>query len=385
MSRVPPFAVLVFARPELPLVAEVPAFLRGASAAAEAGAGRIVAALPAEDVLARWRGVCRRLPGFAGVAADRGADPLAGISPDEPVLVLSPDGYPEARDLARFLAEAGSRDAVWVWRGRRVAAFFEDGRALRAASEPLRPEPDAARIEAPDGAWHAAATPAEARGSEEVLFGSLRKQTDGYLARLDRTISIALSRRLLSTRVTPNQITTAGLIVGLAGAALLASASHAWSLFGALILWTGCILDGSDGEVARLKLLCSRAGGRYDVLADNLVHAAIFVAIPIHVHRVRPDLRLAAPAALLLSGVALSALSVWYFVARPEAPRVAPGAARFVERLASRDFIYIVLALAVLRRLEWFLFAAAAGAHIFWIALAAAARRGAARGGETSG
>jgi CDP-alcohol phosphatidyltransferase len=81
--------------------------------------------------------------------------------------------------------------------------------------------------------------------------------------------SIALSRRLARTRITPNQITAASLAVGLAGAALVASADYATCLLGTLIVWLSSILDGCDGEIARLKLLSSEAGRWFDLLVEK--------------------------------------------------------------------------------------------------------------------
>jgi hypothetical protein len=42
-----------------------------------------------------------------------------------------------------------------------------------------------------------------------------------------------------------------------------------------------------------------------------------------------------------------------------------------VERLASRDYTYLLLVLAVIGHLEWFLYAAAGGAWVFTTALIA--------------
>src|SRR2546422_7233593 len=51
-----------------------------------------------------------------------------------------------------------------------------------------------------------------------ILLRSLHKPGDGYLARFDRVLSIALSRWLIRTPITPNVITAASLVVGLVGA-----------------------------------------------------------------------------------------------------------------------------------------------------------------------
>ncbi|MBI5200617.1 MAG: hypothetical protein HY925_03440, partial [Elusimicrobia bacterium] len=45
------------------------------------------------------------------------------------------------------------------------------------------------------------------------------------------------------------------------------------------------------------------------------------------------------------------------------------GASKVYERIASRDFIYLVALLTLIQRLEWFLWSAAIGAHLFWLSL----------------
>jgi hypothetical protein len=60
--------------------------------------------------------------------------------------------------------------------------------------------------------------------------------------------------------------------------------------------------------------------------------------------------------------------TVWWLILRR--PQKHPGPIQiFLERVASRDYIYLIFVLAVLRKLQWFLWAAAFGAHLFNLAL----------------
>ena len=173
---------------------------------------------------------------------------------------------------------------------------------------------------------------------------------------------------MVRTPVTPNVITAVSLLVGLGGAALLASASSWNALLGAALLWASCILDGCDGEVARLKLLASRFGARFDIATDNVLHLATFVAITVHLHRRHPDMSFAGPALIFLAGVMLSMASVSWLINRyPPERRL--GFKRVYERIASRDYIYLVMVLTAFERLEWFVWSSAIGANLFWISL----------------
>jgi phosphatidylglycerophosphate synthase len=204
--------------------------------------------------------------------------------------------------------------------------------------------------------------------TEPIPNSDLIKDTDGFIARFDRHFSIALSRLLVPTPITPNHITTFSLFLAIAGCWGVASGIYRQQVLGALALWFCCILDGCDGELARLKNLCSPWGAAYDLTVDHITHFITFVAIAVGLHRGRPDLFIWPAAILLLTGFLASAFSVWYLVLRvPQAQR--GRMAILIERLASRDYVYLILACIVLDRLYWFVWAAGIGSHFFYLAL----------------
>src|SRR3970282_1806917 len=92
----------------------------------------------------------------------------------------------------------------------------------------------------------------------------------------ERPLSIPISRLLAPTAVTPNQITLLSAAVGLAAAPFFLSSAPLWQTAGALVFLVHAILDGCDGELARLRYQESRRGGIFDFWGDNIVHAAIF-------------------------------------------------------------------------------------------------------------
>src|SRR5438105_3958994 len=106
------------------------------------------------------------------------------------------------------------------------------------------------------------------------------KETDGFFARhVDRKISGAISRQLLRTPVTPNQITLAVTAIGIGAGFLMAQPGYWPKLAGALLFLITSILDGCDGEVARAKHLTSRWGGWLDLWGDNVVHIVVFYGL----------------------------------------------------------------------------------------------------------
>lgn len=82
---------------------------------------------------------------------------------------------------------------------------------------------------------------------------------------------------LVRARLTPNQVTAAGLVLvtASAGAYLL----HETQLVFGLGLIFCFAFDALDGAVARQRNLRSRVGGYFDAMADRYQELAVFVAI----------------------------------------------------------------------------------------------------------
>src|SRR5262249_49176904 len=114
--------------------------------------------------------------------------------------------------------------------------------------------------------------------AETFLLRSLIKPNEGFMSRhVERCIALAPPRRLCRTAITPNTITLVSLGIGLACAPFFLSASPRYQVAGALLFLSHSILDGCDGELARLKFLESRWGARLDIGGGKLGHTAPFI------------------------------------------------------------------------------------------------------------
>jgi len=340
--------VLLRRDPRAPVVAGLPSCVRAAyRAGKELAPERIVIEGADAAFLAKWSFPLRAAG--APVAAD-------GPLPDAPAVRVAPDAFPDERGLADFLAAAEPLGAErGVDGGRVVAEYARAPAALGAAA-----------AETAAGAFFDASTPAAAAAARKVLYARMTKDNDGYLARFDRVLSLALTTLMLPLPITPNQVTAASLVIGLVGAYWLASASSATQFLGALTLWFCALLDGCDGEIARLKHHVTPHGGDFDLLADHVAHLATFVALPIGVARSHPGTSWWLPGTLLVTGFLACGFSVWYLVLRVPEDKRGP-LALVVERIASRDYVYLILACTALGRLDWFVWAAAVGSHVFWL------------------
>ncbi len=132
-------------------------------------------------------------------------------------------------------------------------------------------------------AWLDVDGPKAFKKAGQNLLSSLRKGKggeDGFISHwLNRPISVRLSALLARTGVTPNQITFFSFLVTLAGAGFLATGSHLYSALGGLLIQAGSIVDGCDGEVARLKNWDSPRGAWLDTVLDRYTDLAIVIAI----------------------------------------------------------------------------------------------------------
>ncbi len=123
-------------------------------------------------------------------------------------------------------------------------------------------------------------TPADARLAEQRLMRALVKDTDGFMARhVERPISLMISRLLAPTAITPNQMSLISIAVGICAGPFFLSERASLQTIGALLFLAHSILDGCDGELARLKFAESRWGGVLDFWGDNVVHVVIFACM----------------------------------------------------------------------------------------------------------
>ena len=362
------------------------------------GAGTVVGGLP----LAVRAVLALREAGFDDVGlvvSDTpawAADPLArrGVS----IGWVSPVESPHGRDLrgpTLFLAGDVLVDAVAVAVLRdaspgpvRTVTGHVMGEVRASGNEWLGLDRAMLRQGRPDVGTRVTAglvVPLAAAGSsarlERALLDHLADRTasDSYLAALlDRPMSRPLTRRLLRTPLTPSHVTLLGVAIGLLGAAGLATVSYWGRVGGTVLLIVSLVLDCVDGDLARARLAQHPRGARLDVIGDYLVNCAAFAGLAVGLLRegLPPGGGLAALA--LVTGVGAAMAAVHLLFIRPAlrhggdlhwpgdagSLRGKPGAS-VVEKLASRDYTYLLLVLALVGHLEWFLYAAAGGAWLF--------------------
>jgi phosphatidylglycerophosphate synthase len=150
-----------------------------------------------------------------------------------------------------------------------------------------------------------------------------------------RPPAAALVLALRHTRVTPNQVTLASLVVcALAGAMLLWSDGYAWVLAAVVVFEISFILDCADGQLARLRGRASVLGHLLDFLTDEIKAMLLYGCVSVHLWRFSGD------EGYLVTGVAgmfflASGIALTSFIRRPEygaPPPTADGQPAVIQR-----------------------------------------------------
>jgi len=265
-------AVVLFDALSQQLVAGLTAGERAVRVARRAGATRVLVVDRVRDQLAAWRGA-RRCP-LLVLRADQLVHPplvtpmIAAAPADGLAIAVGPDG-----------AYAGALLATGEHAGRAIEALARgDGDGAIAAAATLRvPHGEIAR--------HPIATPDERRAAHRLLYRILIKPQDNAITRtLYRPISSPLTRLLVWTPITPNQISYLVAAIVALGCWLTASASTARVIAGTAVILAAAYLDCCDGEIARLKLRSSRFGAWLDTIIDELSSVGYMAALGWHCH-----------------------------------------------------------------------------------------------------
>jgi phosphatidylglycerophosphate synthase len=128
--------------------------------------------------------------------------------------------------------------------------------------------------------WHYLASGADIARAARSLFSSTGKSQDGVVSRyLNRPLSRGLSRLLVRTPVSPNDVTLLLMLLPLAGAWLLIRGDYLGFAIGAVLFQIHSALDGCDGEIARAKYLESEAGAKLDALCDRFSTLLFAIAL----------------------------------------------------------------------------------------------------------
>jgi phosphatidylglycerophosphate synthase len=183
-----------------------------------------------------------------------------------------------------------------------------------------------------------------------------------------------LTRLFLAVGLPPNAITLLATAIGLVAAACFGFGTYGAGIVAALLFQLAAVIDCCDGEVARLTFTESPFGAWLDIAMDNIVHMAIFAGIAAGLYaswvgQEHAWVALALGAAAVLgNGLSFLLVEKAQKIKAARAWKTPVNAAWsdfMVKNVATRDFSVAVLLFAMIGRLDWFLWMAAAGSVVF--------------------
>lgn len=185
----------------------------------------------------------------------------------------------DAFDVGAFVCSPAIFDAI--------EAASERGDTSLAAGVQLLASRGAVRaVDVHEGEWwFDVDTPRDLRNGARYLLRGTGKALDGAVAaRVNRVLSqrVATPALLRLPNLTPNQVTLIAFAAAVAATVTFAAGAP---VVAALLVWLASVLDGSDGEVARLTYRSSRYGGFLDAVLDRAADALLFTGAAIYLAR----------------------------------------------------------------------------------------------------
>ena len=253
-------------------------------------------------------------PGELYVGVDRALGRATGVDPTDAMKVRFTGDHVDAIgkdlpaydafDIGAFVCSAALFDAV-------EKATDTGDSSLAGAVQVLADTGAARPLPLADQEWwFDVDTPTDHLRGSRHLFRGTGKPLDGPVAaRVNRTVSQRLVTPVLLRafpQITPNQVTLGAFAAAVAAAA--AFVAHA-PLVAAVLVVAASVLDGSDGEIARLTYRSSPFGGFLDAVLDRAADGVLLTGVAIYL-ATTPDLAEPLGSAQAATAVALSGLAL---------------------------------------------------------------------------
>ena len=198
----------------------------------------------------------------------------------EPVAAMRIGGMSVLERVLREQAQQGAARAVVRGDASRLPSLAPLAIAVEVVA-PSAAQPSGSRAAAADRiAGVDIADEASRQRAERALLQSCRRPYDGIGDRyVIRAFSLRLTGVLARLGATPNQVTSANIVVGIAACLLAFSGTRTALIAAGALMWCQVILDSCDGELARIRFLGSKFGMWLDNVSDDVIDNLFVVAV----------------------------------------------------------------------------------------------------------
>jgi len=221
------------------------------------------------------------------LAADFKIDEQHFIDIDDATKVLIEDGY--IKDIGKNLEKYNAFDTGAFLCTPAIFEAIEQNKrenndsSLSGAIKVLAEKKKARAIDIGRSFWIDVDTVEAYEKAKEFLLHKIEKKSDGPISRyLNRPFSRKLTKLFASTNLTPNTISILSFLIAIVSAVLFFFKGYIPLLLGGILAQFSSIIDGCDGEIARLKYLESDFGGWFDAVLDRYADGFLLAGLTWH-------------------------------------------------------------------------------------------------------
>ncbi len=170
-------------------------------------------------------------------------------------------------------------------------------------------------IEVPEDSWFDIDTSQDlTKAKNYLLNNSSSKINDGSISKyINRPISKWMTSKIIDYPLTPNQISIAVFFISVFSGLIISIEGYFFLLLGALLAQLSSILDGCDGEIARLKLLESKFGGWFDRVLDRYSDLFILMGLTFHTYFIHKTLTVFFIGFIVVGGKIISSYTAFVY------------------------------------------------------------------------
>jgi len=154
--------------------------------------------------------------------------------------------------------------------------------------------------------WSDCDTWEDIKFAKTKLIKNLIKFEDGIISKnFNRKISTSITKYLVSIPISPNILSFIILFISIPTFLFLSTGIYPWLIIGGLLIQFMSILDGVDGEIARLKFKDSSFGGFLDANLDKYIDTAVIAGMTLGYLKASENLIIIPVSLFLIFGLGL--------------------------------------------------------------------------------